>query len=99
MPFRLSKVALYDPFLFLQSYPSTGLDAAGPGFENTEPGCRLDQNDAKFVDVIRTSSDSLLKGGAGIEQKVLIRYAHAHVVSTDVGEITCLISKCQIIQI
>ncbi|XP_022097181.1 pancreatic lipase-related protein 2-like [Acanthaster planci] len=48
----------------------TGLDAAGPGFENTDADCRLDRSDAKFVDVIHTSSNSLLEGGAGIEQKI-----------------------------
>ncbi|XP_038067060.1 pancreatic lipase-related protein 2-like [Patiria miniata] len=48
----------------------TGLDAAGPGFENTDAGCRLDRSDAKFVDVIHTSANRLLEGGAGIEQKI-----------------------------
>ena len=50
---------------------TAGLDAAGPGFENTDAGCRLDHTDASFVDVIHTSSNNLLEGGAGIEQKVI----------------------------
>ncbi|XP_033636769.1 pancreatic lipase-related protein 3-like [Asterias rubens] len=48
----------------------TGLDAAGPGFENVNAGCRLDRTDATFVDVIHTSSNRLIAGGAGIEQKL-----------------------------
>lgn len=48
----------------------SGLDAAGPGFENVNAGCRLDRTDATFVDVIHTSSNRLIAGGAGIEQKV-----------------------------
>ncbi|KAG8186043.1 hypothetical protein JTE90_007429 [Oedothorax gibbosus] len=34
----------------------TGLDPAGPYFEDTDPRVRLDKNDALFVDVIHTDS-------------------------------------------
>ncbi|XP_068220718.1 uncharacterized protein [Palaemon carinicauda] len=43
----------------------SGLDPAGPLFESYSPSVRLDETDAKFVDVIHTNADSLLMGGLG----------------------------------
>ncbi|XP_071850242.1 pancreatic triacylglycerol lipase-like isoform X2 [Apostichopus japonicus] len=44
----------------------TALDAAGPSFEKTGKGCRLDKSDALFVDAIHTDSVN----GAGISQPI-----------------------------
>ena len=41
----------------------SGLDPAGPLFENKDPKVRLDPTDAKFVDVIHTDGDSLVELG------------------------------------
>lgn len=38
----------------------TGLDPAGPAFEDTDSEVRLDSSDADFVDVIHTDADSLV---------------------------------------
>ena len=38
----------------LSSSVLLGLDPAKPYFEGTNPHCRLDKNDAQFVDVIHT---------------------------------------------
>ena len=41
----------------------TGLDPAGPFFNDAWTAYRLDKNDADFVDVIHTNGKSLMKGG------------------------------------
>ncbi|XP_028036396.1 uncharacterized protein LOC114247597 [Bombyx mandarina] len=46
----------------------TGLDPAGPLFEFQDPRARLDQNDAKFVDVIHSNGETLIFGGLGAAQ-------------------------------
>ncbi|XP_060083651.1 pancreatic lipase-related protein 2-like [Ylistrum balloti] len=46
----------------------TGLDPAGPLFENFDAQVRLDPTDALFVDVIHSDSDSLLELGFGLEK-------------------------------
>lgn len=43
----------------------TGLDPAGPYFDNTDPIVRLDQTDAQFVDVIHTDISSSSDQGMG----------------------------------
>ena len=48
----------------------TGLDAAGPYFENTDLVVRLDQSDAKFVDAIHSDGTSTIQIGLGIFQMV-----------------------------
>ncbi|BFZ16541.1 hypothetical protein BsWGS_19580 [Bradybaena similaris] len=48
----------------------TGLDPAGPYFENTDPVVRLDPSDAVFVDVIHSDAKSLLQLGFGITEPV-----------------------------
>ncbi|OWR50707.1 hypothetical protein KGM_207581 [Danaus plexippus plexippus] len=46
----------------------TGLDPAGPLFEFQDPRARLDQSDAKFVDVIHSNGETLILGGLGAAQ-------------------------------
>ncbi|XP_022105423.1 pancreatic lipase-related protein 2-like [Acanthaster planci] len=46
----------------------TGLDPAGPNFENNDPKCRLDPTDAIFVDNIHSDGETLLELGMGLEQ-------------------------------
>ncbi|XP_050533070.1 pancreatic triacylglycerol lipase-like [Daktulosphaira vitifoliae] len=46
----------------------TGLDPAGPLFENQDPKTRLDSTDAKFVDVIHSNGENLILGGLGAWQ-------------------------------
>ncbi|XP_037792093.1 pancreatic triacylglycerol lipase-like [Penaeus monodon] len=46
----------------------TGLDPAGPYFENLPPKVRLDPTDALFVDVIHTNGDPLILQGLGMKQ-------------------------------
>ncbi|XP_013067234.1 inactive pancreatic lipase-related protein 1-like [Biomphalaria glabrata] len=48
----------------------TGLDPAGPYFENTDPTVRLDPTDALFVDAIHTDSESLIQFGLGTREPV-----------------------------
>lgn len=48
----------------------TGLDPAGPLFEGYPPIARLDPGDAKFVDVIHSNGDSLLRGGLGTYEQL-----------------------------
>lgn len=43
----------------------TGLDPAGPLFEFQHPKERLDSDDAKFVDVIHSNGEGLIRGGLG----------------------------------
>jgi len=51
----------------------TGLDPAGPYFENTDNIVRLDAGDAKFVDAIHSDGSNTLQLGLGMMQ----RSAHA----------------------
>lgn len=46
----------------------TGLDPAGPLFENQDPRTRLDSTDARFVDVIHSNGENLILGGLGAWQ-------------------------------
>ncbi|KAH3772676.1 inactive pancreatic lipase-related protein 1-like [Dreissena polymorpha] len=48
----------------------TGLDPAGPAFENTAESVRLDPTDALFVEAIHTDGDSLIHLGFGLKQRV-----------------------------
>lgn len=48
----------------------TGLDAAGPYFENTDPVVRLDPTDADFIDVIHTDTQPFYLLGFGIEMPI-----------------------------
>ena len=41
----------------------TGLDVAGPYFEDMDPVVRLDTTDADFVDVIHTDTDPIYTFG------------------------------------
>ncbi|KAG8224914.1 hypothetical protein J437_LFUL006273 [Ladona fulva] len=43
----------------------TGLDPAGPLFENQDPAARLDSTDATFVDVVHSNGENLILGGLG----------------------------------
>lgn len=48
----------------------TGLDPAGPLFENKDPAVRLDPTDALFVEAIHTDGEPLTNYGFGMQQKV-----------------------------
>jgi len=48
----------------------SGLDPAGPYFENTDPAVRLDPTDALFVDVIHTDGTNNLLLGLGSLQRM-----------------------------
>jgi hypothetical protein len=48
----------------------SGLDPAGPYFENTDPAVRLDPTDALFVDVIHTDGSHNLLLGLGAYQRM-----------------------------
>ncbi|XP_023167600.2 pancreatic lipase-related protein 2 [Drosophila hydei] len=48
----------------------TGLDPAAPLFTDTDTIVRLDRSDAKFVDVLHTDANPLMKGGLGIIQRI-----------------------------
>lgn len=51
-------------------YFHSGMDAAGPYFENTPATVRLDPSDAAFVDGIHTNGDKLRSLGWGISEPV-----------------------------
>ena len=44
---------------------ATGLDPAGPLFENYDPRARLDSTDADLVDVIHSNGEKIYMGGLG----------------------------------
>ena len=44
---------------------NTGLDPAGPLFENYDPRARLDPEDADLVDVIHSNGEKIYMGGLG----------------------------------
>lgn len=46
------------------------VSAAEPFFANTEPIVRLDQSDAKYVDVIHSDIAYFVHGGFGLKQKI-----------------------------
>ena len=46
----------------------SGLDPAGPYFQNTPEEVRLDSSDADFVDVIHSDAEKLLDLGLGTAQ-------------------------------
>ncbi|XP_015908743.1 pancreatic triacylglycerol lipase-like [Parasteatoda tepidariorum] len=48
----------------------TGLDPAGPYFQNAIPILRLDRTDAKFVDIIHTNAANNFIQGLGLEQMI-----------------------------
>lgn len=48
----------------------TGMDPAEPFFKDTDPLVRLDQSDAKYVDVIHTDAKSFVRGGLGMQQAI-----------------------------
>ena len=52
----------------------TGLDTAGPYFENTDPVVRLDPTDALFVESIHTDGTANLQLGLGLIQPVGRKY-------------------------
>ncbi|BFZ16539.1 hypothetical protein BsWGS_19578 [Bradybaena similaris] len=48
----------------------TGLDPAGPYFENTDKTVRLDPTDAVFVDIIHSDAKNLLQLGFGMKEQL-----------------------------
>jgi pancreatic triacylglycerol lipase len=52
----------------------TGLDPAGPLFENTETIVRLDPSDADFVEAIHTDGTANLLLGLGLMQPIGRKY-------------------------
>ncbi len=45
---------------------TSGMDPAGPDFQNWNNAVLLDKSDAQFVDAIHTNGKTLLEGGAGM---------------------------------
>jgi len=48
----------------------TGLDPAGPYFENTDPAVRLDPTDATYVDVVHTDTRTVILDGVGAAMRM-----------------------------
>lgn len=48
----------------------TGMDPAEPFFKDTDPLVRLDQSDAKYVDIIHSDAKSFVRGGLGMQQAI-----------------------------
>ncbi|XP_059166669.1 inactive pancreatic lipase-related protein 1-like [Physella acuta] len=48
----------------------SGIDPAGPYFENTDPAVRLDPTDALYVDAIHTDGETLLELALGMKASV-----------------------------
>lgn len=48
----------------------TGMDPAGPYFEDTDPEVRLDKTDAVFVDNIHSDAEDILHLGLGMRQPI-----------------------------
>ena len=46
----------------------SGLDPAGPFFESKDAAVRLDQSDAKFIDIIHSNADLTFGVGLGLAQ-------------------------------
>ncbi|XP_005100208.2 pancreatic triacylglycerol lipase [Aplysia californica] len=48
----------------------SGMDPAGPYFEDTDKVVRLDSTDATFVDIVHTDGDVILHLGFGLKQQI-----------------------------
>lgn len=48
----------------------SGLDPAEPFFKDTDPIVRLDQSDAKYVDIYHTDAKSFVRGGLGMQASI-----------------------------
>lgn len=49
----------------MKCFRSIRKDPAGPLFEGAHIAARLDESDAKFVDVIHSNGENLILGGLG----------------------------------